>query len=231
MAVPLLRQLFPAVRVVASAVAAGTLGAEKALAFFRQIDEALAGSLVQSGRVSESECGRPSGDRQIAVDDVVREGDTVAIGQTAFTVLETPGHSECSLSFFQPQARLLVISDATGYYMPEQPSWWPNYFSGYAVYVESIRRLAGLEAEVVCLSHNGAIRGAEAVAGYFRGALAATEAYHGRIVDETRAGKPPRQLAEELGAEIFRHTQVLPIDFFQKNCSLLIKQSLKHEGP
>jgi hypothetical protein len=39
-----------------------------------------------------------------------------------------------------------------------------------------------------------------------------------------------RQLAEELGAEIHQHTPLLPLDFFQKNCGLLVKQSLKHEG-
>ena len=39
-----------------------------------------------------------------------------------------------------------------------------------------------------------------------------------------------RQLAEELGAEIHAQTPLLPLDFFQKNCGLLVKQSLKHEG-
>ena len=47
---------------------------------------------------------------------------------------------------------------------------------------------------------------------------------------ETKAGKPVRQIAEELGAEIHRQTPLLPLDFFQKNCGLLVKQSLKHEG-
>jgi len=45
-----------------------------------------------------------------------------------------------------------------------------------------------------------------------------------------KAGKPVRQLAEELGAEVYAKTQLLPLDFFQKNCGLLIKQSLRHEG-
>ena len=74
--------------------------------------------------------------------------------------------------------------------MPDAQAWWPNYFTGYEAYVASIRRLADLRAEVVCLSHNGVIAGAEAVRAYFDGTLAATQAYHERIVAEARAASP-----------------------------------------
>jgi glyoxylase-like metal-dependent hydrolase (beta-lactamase superfamily II) len=148
----------------------------------------------------------------------------------AFQVVETPGHSECSLSFYEPSDRLLVISDAAGYYLPEHGHWWPNYFTGYAAYVNSLARLAKLGARVLCLSHNGAIRGTSAVTACFRDALAATRAYHERIVADARAGKAPQQTAAELGAEIHERTPLLPLDFFQKNCAVLVKQSLAHEG-
>ena len=83
---------------------------------------------------------------------------------------------------------------------------------------------------MLCLSHNGAVLGRAGVREYFAGAIAATRQYHERIVAEARAGKPVRQIAEELGAEIHRQTPLLPLDFFQKNCGLLVKQSLKHAG-
>jgi glyoxylase-like metal-dependent hydrolase (beta-lactamase superfamily II) len=231
MAVPMFREAFPGITVLASEAAARTLSAAKAIAFFRQIDETLTGSLAKAGRITEEHRPRvPAGD-QIAVDRTLKEGDTVAVdASVALRVLETPGHSECSLSFYEPAAGVLIISDATGYYMPEDQAWWPNYFSGYEAYVASIRRLADLKAEVVCLSHNGAITGAEAVRAYFQGALAATQRYHERIVGEARAGKAPREIAGQLGAEVYAHTQLLPLDFFQKNCGLLVKQSLRYAG-
>ena len=55
----------------------------------------------------------------------------------------------------------------------------------------------------------------------FGDALAATQEYHQRIVAEAKAGKPARQIAEDLGAEIYAKTPFLPLDFFQKNCGLL----------
>lgn len=229
MAVPVFRQMFPGVCVVASEKAAVTMGTEKAMAFFCGVDRVLAQSLRKAGRIADRDVP-PMAEKRIAVDRVVKQGDKLPIGGAGFEVMETPGHSECSLSFFEPSQRILVVSDATGYFMPQDRSWWPNYFSGYAEYVRSIERLAGLGAEVLCLSHNAAIQGADDVAGYFRDALAATRQYHQRIVAEAKAGKPARAIAEALGTEIHAKAPLLPLDFFQKNCGLLVKMSLEHEG-
>jgi glyoxylase-like metal-dependent hydrolase (beta-lactamase superfamily II) len=230
MAVPIFRSMFPGVTVLASAVAAKTLGIEKAIAAFCEIDQALTGSLLKMGSIGDQHRPEPLAERQIAVDRLLKEGDAVAVDGLSFTVLETPGHSDCSLSFHEPRAGILIISDATGFYVPKENTWWPCYFADYGKYVSSMRRLAGLGAEVLCLSHNAAIRGAADVAAYFREAIAATEAYHRRICERVQSGTPVRRLAEELGGEVYARTQLLPLDFFQKNCGILIKQSLRHEN-
>ncbi len=231
LAVPLFREMFPGMPVLASEEAAAVLSAEKAIAFFRQVDEALTGSLLKADLITDEDRPRPLAEDRIAVDRIIKEGDAIAVGDdVAFTVLETPGHSDGSLSFHEAGGGVLIISDATGYYMPGDDTWWPNYFSGYAAYLDSMTRLAGLGAEVLCLGHNGVITGAEDVRAYFDGAIAATEAYHRRIVDEAKAGKSVRQIAEELGGMVHEKTQLLPLEFFQKNCGLLVKQSLRHEG-
>ncbi len=230
MAVPAFRQSFPRARVLASETAAQTLSVQKAVSFFTKMDETLGAALVERGLVgSQYQAVRPPENR-IAVDQVVREGDSVDVGESVvFRILETPGHSDCSLSFFEPAGRVLIVSDATGFYMPQHGTWWPSYFSDYGKYLASIKRLAGLGAEVLCLSHNGAIRGADDVAEYFRGAIDATKQYHQRIVDESRSGKPVREIAETLGAEIHEKAPLMPLDFFQKNCALMVKLSLQHE--
>ncbi len=231
MAVPAFRQMFPEAAVLASEAAAKTLAVEKVVAFFSKMDQMLCASLTEHGLIRE-QCGTvPGGDNRIVIDRALSEGDTVEVGPgTTFRVLETPGHSDCSLSFFEPAAGILIVSDATGYYMPQHGDWWPNYFTDYGKYVASMERLAGLGAEVLCLSHNGAIRGADAIAEYFRGAIDATRRYHQRIVDAFRAGKSVREISEELGKEIHEKTPLMPLDFFQKNCGILVKLSLKHEG-
>ena len=136
MAIPLLREMFPGATVAASTVAAATLGTEKAVAFFRQVDAALTAALVQEEVITDQPSLPPQGENRIAVDRVLHEGDAIAVEDMAWTVLETPGHSDCSISLHDPARRLLVISDATGYYMPE---------SNYLV-AELFFRLCGLRA-------------------------------------------------------------------------------------
>ena len=56
------------------------------------------------------------------------------------------------------------------------------------------------------------------------------------LVGETRDGKlleSPYELlafARRIGADAFAKVQLLNMEFFQKNCAVLVKQSLKHEG-
>ena len=228
MAVPAFREMFPKAKVCASKIAAGTLGVEKAVAFFKKIDGMLTEALVEAGSIKDKHRPKPLTEKQIAVDKILSDGDTLTVGRRKFDVLATPGHSDCSLSFHEAEIRLLIISDATGYYIPDCSYFWPNYFTDYGAYLESIRRLAALDAEIVCLSHNAVVKGAEAVKAYFDGAAAATEAYHERIVAETTAGKAQDEIGRQLGIEAHEKTQLLDVKFFQKNCDLLVKQSLKY---
>jgi len=230
MAVPLLRETLPQVTVLASEIAAGTLAHEKAIAMFVGIDEALTASLLSRGRITEARRPKPLAEKKIPVDQVIQEGDTIAVDGLSFHVLQTPGHSDCSLSFHEPSRGILFVSDAAGYYMPDHDAWWPDYFGGFASYLDSMERLAGLGAEILCLGHSAVVRGADAVATHFRRAMDATRAYHQRIVDEVKSGRPVRELAGQLGSEVYEKTPLLPLEFFQKNCNLLVKQSMRQEG-
>ena len=226
MAVPMLREIFPNASVCASKIAAGVMAAEKAIDFFCKIDKALIAALVASGSINESHKPQPLEEMKIPVDTTLADGDQVA----GFTVYETAGHSDCGLSFHDPTAGVLIVSDATPYYFVEAEVWWPCYFTSYGAYVGSMRRLESLDAEVLCLGHNTAVMGTADIRSFFDGAILATEAYHRRIVEEIGSGRAADELANQLGEEIFARTQLLPVEFFQKNCALLVKQSMKHAG-
>ena len=228
MAVPAFRAMFPGVTVSASKAAAGTLAVEKAVRFFTKIDGMLTEALIKAGSIEDKHRPESPMEKHIPVDVILDDGDTVTVGRRKFNVLATPGHSDCSLSFYESATHILIISDATGYYIPYCGYFWPNYFTGYKTYLESIRRLAALDVEILCLSHNAVVKGAQAVKAYFDGATAATEAYHKRIIAETAAGKAPDEISRQLGIEVHEKTQLLGVEFFQKNCELLVKQSLKY---
>jgi len=230
MAVPAFRKMFPKISVLASKAAADTLSNEKAMSFFCKIDAAITESLLKEGTITESHRPEPLAELRIDVDRIIGEGDVVTVDGSSYSVLETPGHGECSLSFHEVDEGILLVSDALPYCMPKHDGWWPCYFGDYAEYLNSMRRLKDLGAEILCPGHTAVVRGAGEVAAYFDKAISVTEELHLRIIDQTKAGKSVREIAEQLGSEIYEKTSLLPLDFYQKNCGLLVKQSLKHEG-
>ena len=228
MAVPAFREMFPGIKVCASKTAAGTLSFEKAVGFFCKIDGMLTEALIKGGSIEERHRPEPMKEKQITVDQILNDGDTITVGQLTFNVLATPGHSDCSLSFHEPASGLLIISDVTGFYIPESGYFWPNYFTGYGATLESVRKLAALDAEILFLSHNAIIKGKEDVKAFFEAAIEATESYHKRIMTELESGKAPEDIAKQLGIEVHEKTPMLNVEFFQKNCELLVKQSAKY---
>ena len=230
MAVPGMREIFPGVEVFASEVAARTLSLGKVVSFFCKMDKALTDSLCRCGLANEGQCAETLSEMEIAIDRTLGDGDKITVAGLSIEVLQTPGHSDCSICLWEPAGRVLVISDASGFYLPEVSYWWPCYFGSYAEHLGTIERLAGMDAEVLCLGHTCAITGADDVKQYLADALAATKAYHQQIVDGAKSGKSVREMSEQLGSDIYQQTPFMPVDFFQKNCSILVKQSLAHEG-
>ena len=228
MAVGAFREMFSNAAVCASKIAAGTLLVEKAIGFFCKIDGMLTEALIKAGSITDKHRPKPFTENKISVDRILAEGDTVTAGRFKFDVLATPGHSDCGLSFHDPAAGILIVSDATGFYVPDAEFFWPCYFADYKAYVESINRLAALNAEILCMGHNAVIKGADAVKAYFADAAAATETCHKRILAETEAGKCSEMIGNEFGSEIYEKTQLLAEEFFQKNCALLVKQSIDY---
>ncbi|MCC6355000.1 MAG: MBL fold metallo-hydrolase [Verrucomicrobiae bacterium] len=231
MALPFFREIFPGAKFTASEAAAKTLQIEKAVGFFSKIDGMITESLVKNGVIQERHRPTVGAGPTIPVDETVTDGDTIDCGSFSLSVMATPGHSDCSTSFFDAERRILVSADVTPYYISEHDYWWPNYFTGYAAYIASMGRLAALGAEIVCLGHTATIRGADEARAFFEKGVAATRACHERIVAEVRAGKSPQEVGNAIADEVVaKLPPLLPLDFFQKNCALLVKQSLKDAG-
>ena len=98
------------------------------------MDDALTSFLARSGALDAPASPPSSAAGSMAVDRVIQDGDTIEVEESVWTVLATPGHSDCSISLHNAHGRVLIISDATGYYMPQRDAWWPNYFSDYRAY-------------------------------------------------------------------------------------------------
>jgi glyoxylase-like metal-dependent hydrolase (beta-lactamase superfamily II) len=84
----------------------------------------------------------------VKVDQYIHDGDRIG----PLTVVYSPGHSPGHLAFYWPERRLLIAGDAV--------CTWPSFMLGWRGFLlnvkqhrESVRRLADLDTEILCVGH------------------------------------------------------------------------------
>jgi len=90
----------------------------------------------------------------------VAEGDTIDLGTMKINILETPGHSSCSISAYVPEIKALFASDGGG--IPYKDETIPSGNSNYTKFQESLEKLKDLDVDYLCADHFGYIKGAGA---------------------------------------------------------------------
>ena len=94
----------------------------------------------------------------------LRDGDRIPLGDFGCLIaMATPGHSNCSMSFYEPDRGWLFTGDALGE-LQEPGTWCPLVFDGVQDYISSIKRMASLNLDAVFLGHHGVLTGQDALA-------------------------------------------------------------------
>ncbi len=84
---------------------------------------------------------------------VLRDGDVIETDAGPVQVVETPGHSEGSISFFHVPTATLICGDAAGSPQPDGRTW-PTAFYSLSRYSESIEKMLALNPAALCNGHN-----------------------------------------------------------------------------
>ncbi|UCF93152.1 MAG: MBL fold metallo-hydrolase [Desulfobacterales bacterium] len=156
--VAVLKAHFPEMRVLAAPRAKEVLGRPNAIKLIRELTRA-AVPMVQTTGI---DLARYDGFEPFAIDQTLNEGDTVEIAKDlSVQVIETPGHTWDTLSYYIPQERVLFSSESAG--QPDQTGYIvSDCLADYDQYFESMLRLSDLDLEVICLGHLMALTGEEA---------------------------------------------------------------------
>ncbi len=154
-ATPALREAFPEMRVMAHARVRRVLGSSRAVALIQRLSEEAARSVgVQAPPF-----------RPFEIDETIGEGDRVDLGGVEIRVLETPGHTRDSLSYWVEPDGVLIPGEAAG--VPDvRGVVRPQFLASYRMYLESLLRLRRLAIRVLGLPHRSLVEGVEAVRAY-----------------------------------------------------------------
>ncbi len=96
----------------------------------------------------------------VSVNRTVGEGDILSCGDLTLEVIDTPGHSSCSIAIYIPQEKALFPSDSAGFCYSGQ--FQPAANSNYDDYQKTLNKLAAYDIHAILPEHFGAAVGEEA---------------------------------------------------------------------
>ncbi len=177
-AVSALISAFPSLKVVSSDRTRAIIGRKNAIFLIKQLSIAAEEMAQDMGIPVESS----NGFSEFEVHRTVSEGDRLQISNTiTIEVMETPGHTRDSLSYYIPERKVLFTGEAAG--IQDQTGYiYSEWLVDVDAYTRSLRRLANLQPKGVCTGHNFAFTGKDAV-DYLQRAIAQCSDFY-RLIEK-----------------------------------------------
>lgn len=169
---------WPDAKVVAGAYAARIFAKPTARAVMRELD----GKFALENGVTQYEDLID----ELRVDIPVEDGDVIQAGDLRFTAVAMPGHTKCSMAYYEPARRLLLGCETPGVYDGDQ-TVVPCFLVGYQMSLDSIDRMMGLDITQFVLPHLGLASGDKAAL-YLQKARSSTVETAAEIVQLLKSG-------------------------------------------
>ena len=160
---------------------------DKAIAFIDDLNQKFKKILNDQ---SDTVFSKPQNVRALKENEVLE----LPNGQT-IKVFETPGHTRCSISFLLKPENILFPGDAAGV-MEKNGKIKPLFLSSYSQYERSLKKLMTLEAEVLALPHNHAIKGKKKIQEFLANSLSETQKLKTEILIELQNTQDFNLIAE-----------------------------------
>ena len=157
----------------------------------------------------------------LSVDVVVKEGDEIGCGDLLFRVYEFPGHTKCSIGFYEINKKLLLSSETLGIYHGD--GILPICLTGFSDALRSISKLKTLDIEHLLVPHLGLID-RKATKHYLSIVEGEFQKAKELIISSLQEGKDKEKIIEEF-AKIFTGGpihDIYPPDASHLNTSLMI---------
>ena len=199
-AAPYFMQAYPWLEIMASAGTKKVMGIEKAVK-----------NIADLGLATRQKFGVNDQFRGISLEfnppeitRVLNDGDTIDLGGgVSVTILETPGHSKCSIAAYVPVFQYLFPSDGVPLPILKGGKLMLMANDDIGLYLKSLERMAALEVKAVCCEHGGAFYGEDA-ASFLRQGMELTRKKYDSYRQAMRSGADAGELARDEVAQIVK---------------------------
>ncbi len=203
--VPFLKEKIPGLRIGANAHAAKILQRPNAVALIRTLGSNFA-KVFKDFIGDENIPFNP-----VEVDLLLKEGDELDFGEGwAVRVIETPGHTKDSLSYYIPKIKAVIAGEATGVFHNDGIN--PQFSSSYSDYMSSLEKLAALDLDILALGHRHIVTGND-IDGYLKDSIETTVLFKKHIEDcLNRFNGDREKVVETILGEKYDNTQLMQQD-------------------
>lgn len=188
---------------------------DKAVAFIDDLNQKF--KEVLNDR-SDTVFRKPRAIRAIGEDDALQLSDGQAI-----EVLATPGHTRCSISFLLKPQNVLFPGDAAGV-VETGGRIKPLFLSSYTQYEHSLKKILAVDADVLALPHNRAVKGKKRVRKFLSASLLETQKLKEHIAGWLAKSNDFSLIAEKiLAQDYFSPTIMGPREALLINVTAMVK--------
>ena len=154
--VPYFKRTYPGIEVLASQRCWEILAMPKAIEIANKFSRIVAEKMGALGGLEKYDIYW----RDDVQGTAVAEGDKIDLDGKTLAIMETPGHTSCSISGYEPQMKALFASDAMG--IPYRDIVFPSANTDFTQFQKTLEKLRTLPVSYICADHYGYVTGEEA---------------------------------------------------------------------
>lgn len=169
----------------------------------------------------------PYRDEDLRIDRVLQDGERISLGDLTVQALETPGHTNCSLSYYVEEERLLFTSESIGCYYGGG-HMGTVVLTGMDKAFASIEKCRSLHPEKIIGPHHGLIEEITPEE-YFDMAEAKAQEIHDFAVEMIRKGMTIEEMTEKVKERywIGKNKEGQPEEAFEVNAAAMLSNVMK----
>jgi 2-aminobenzoylacetyl-CoA thioesterase len=168
-----LKRVFPGMNIAASGRASEIIQRPNAQKLMTDLSWNVCGLIDKIGTINNKFLIREPFEA-FEVDTIIHDGQVIHLDSGVnIHVFSTPGHTRDMMSFYMPEKKILIATEAAGC-MGNTGRIITEFLVDYELYINSLKRLASLDVDIFCQGHHFVFTG-EDVKRYFEHSVKAAE--------------------------------------------------------